>query len=90
MSHDEQLPWQPKSAQSVPVSSRDSCTAHFMPRRCIFLLVAISESMSWPLKICVSDIPKKNNPTQAIDTPITINMVENDAPIASYVLKISI
>ena len=75
------------SAQSVPVSSRDSCTAHFMPRRCIFLFVAISESMSCPLKICVSDIPKKKSPTKPIEIRMTINIVENDAAITCYALN---
>lgn len=82
MSHDEQFPWQPMSAQSVPVSSRDSCTAHFIPSFCIFLFVAISESMSCPLNICVSDKPRKKNPTQPIAISITISM----SPIENIVI----
>lgn len=73
MSHDEQLPVQPTSLQSVPVSSRDSCTAHLMPSRCMFLLVAISESMKCPLKIIVSDIPTTKNATHSTDTSMTIH-----------------
>ena len=54
----------------------------------MFLLVAISESMSWPLKICVSDIPKKKNPTKPIEIAITINMVESVADITRKSVKI--
>ena len=58
---------------AVPSASRVSCTAHLMPRRCMFLLVEISESMKWPLIISVRDIPMTKNPTAAAAQRMTIN-----------------
>ena len=76
MSHAEQLPEQPASAQSVcPESSRDSCTAHRMPSRCMFLLVDISESIWCPLIISVSDMPTTKRATAPRAKRKTINHV---------------
>lgn len=41
-------------------------------RRCMSLLVDISESMWWPLKMSVSDRPMTKNPTQRIETSTMI------------------
>ena len=56
-----------------PSASRVSCTAHLMPRRCMSLLVEISESMWCPLIISVRDIPTTKKATAAMAQSRTIN-----------------
>ena len=58
-----------------PESSRDSCTAHRMPSRCMFLLVDISESIWCPLIISVSDMPTTKRATAPRAKRKTINHV---------------
>ena len=79
MSHAPQLPEQSCKGEASseqlaePSISRVSCTAHLMPKRCMSLLVEISESIWCPLIISVSDNPNTKKPTAKIEIPTTIN-----------------
>jgi hypothetical protein len=77
-SHPAQLPEHGEGVESHScwaISSRASCTAHFIPRRCISALVEISESSGCPLINCVSDMPTIKKAMATTQHPTTIRIV---------------
>ena len=91
ISHPAQFPLQGLSSQfSVAISSRVSCTAHFIPRRCISLFVEISESIWCPLKISVSDIANTKNPTAPTAIKIIVNNCDTNAMLKVKSAKLKV